>query len=151
MAPLIHRSEQTLPTQGQSDASNMGVTPTSNPFSLGGILAIVFGVSLALLLAGVIFSMSRKRQQASSSSDAKSMAQANFFHKLGVDQRAFDAMTASEKGMGRWSQDRDSIWGRDSILYAAPTARDARRKVEEDPSKVWVIKPIAPAVLAGGR
>lgn len=158
MAPLLQRSEPS-PTTPTPDPQNPDTTPITGAvasISVGGILAIVFGVLLAFLLAGVVFSMARKRQRASSSSssspDAKSTAQAAFFHKLGVDQWTFDSLAASEKHMGvRTGGDRDSVWGRDSILYAAPTARDARRKVQDDADKVWVIKPIAPAVLPGAR
>ncbi len=153
MAPLLQRSEAAVaartppilsltPKRQTDNSTTPGDTSKGVTFSLGGILAIIFGILLALILAGFLFSMARKRRQRASP-NAKSMAQANFFAKLGADQRAFESLTASER------RNRDSVWGRDSFLYAAPTAGDARRKAEDDPGKVWVIKPIAPAVLPG--
>jgi len=117
---------------------------------VGGIIAIAFGLLFAILLALTIFSLARKRQRRRLAPPTpKSMAQANFFHKLEADQRAIEAGTwgGAASAAGQKKTNRYTVWGRDSFLFAAPTGREEPRRVMADPSAVWTIKKIEPAVL----
>jgi len=161
MAPLLQRSPGTEITYTYPTSASTTGTPTPvitiqedfvspRTLSLSSILALSFGILFALLLAISIFILARKRQQRSRApAPPKSMAQANFFDKLAADQRAAEEGVLSEKGSGGGRV--DEVWGRNSFAYAAPTGREGRRPVMEDPGKVWVIKPIEPAALPLGR
>lgn len=146
MAPILQRStadshpgSQPPPQSQPQDDSATGVT--NSGLSVGGIIAIAFGILLGIFLGSVVFSVMSRRRKQHLSGTSKSMAQANFFNKLASDQRDIESRTQYP------SNNRDTIWGRDSFLYAAPTGRDSTAWVMENPGAVWKIKPLPPVVV----